>query len=171
MASMANQQALANQQQTSTANLTLAQMLQLLNERNNQLAVAQEQLRAAMATQSQQPAEATPSVGHLEPRQPDLYKGQRDPAALKRWEHQMRTYIELQAVPVPQQVAMASTFLDGPALLWWVDKKETVANGTAVQYVSLDEFFQGVTNQFVPRQGWQVARDQLASLYQNETVC
>lgn len=74
-------------------------MLQLLQGQTTQLTIAQEELRreqAALLTRSQQVAETSINVGHVKPCKPELFEGKRDPATLKRWEHQVKTYMELQ---------------------------------------------------------------------------
>lgn len=69
-----------------------------------------------------------------------------------------------------QQVALASTFLQGQVLQWWSHQQDTVRDGTLPAYTRLQEMFNGLDAQFVPRDAWQIAHDKLVLLYQKGSV-
>lgn len=106
----------------------------------------------------------------VKPNKPDTYAGGLDPAVVEQWSHQIKQYILLQGVAPQFQVALAATFLKGPALTWWVDRNSRVAQGTVAPCTTMDEFVLAVRTHFVLMEGKLVARDKLAKLTQKTFV-
>lgn len=50
-------------------------------------------------------------------------------------------------------------------MLWWLERQFVIVQGIAKVYVILDEFFKGLSNQFVFRAEWQFVRDKLVNFY------
>lgn len=159
--------------QLKTVLLTPEQMMRLLEERTAQLNEAQAAIRQqqkTMAVQAQQLAKAAVPIGGAKPNKPEMYAGQRDPVVLEAWKHQVWTSMQLLRGLPAQQVVLASTFLRAQVVLWWLERQLAIAQGTAKAYATLDEFFKGLSNQFVPRAEWQLARDKLANFYQRGSI-
>lgn len=79
-------------------------------------------------------------------------------------------YAHLVGATAEQHILLATTILGGAALTWWLQREDAVAHSTATRYVNLDQFFDGLSAQFVPREGWQVAQDKLSRLVQTTSV-
>lgn len=148
--------------------VSVTQLLRALHETNAHVATLQ-----AVVQQQQAVINAVPHDGggtRLKTKEPEAYDGKRDSVVVAQWQHQVAMHLQLQNVPVGQQVVFASTFLRGPALNWWLQREAAVRNGTAPALTDLTEFFRATADQFVPRDGWQIAQDKLSRLYQKGSI-
>jgi len=92
-------------------------------------------------------------------RQPKVFTGKED---VKMWFASMELYLEAAGVATDKKLVVASTYLEGSALMWY--------SSLETKPYSLSELKKGLTSRFSPFDGERLARERLRNLCQIGSV-
>lgn len=109
---------------------------------------------------------------NLKPNTPETNDGRRDILTVNTWIFKVEQYLELSQLNAPNnpisdenQIRLASTFLKGPAAIWWYNN---VSSGNVPS--TWNDFKYAVSQEFIPRDHSKRARDRLRNLKQTKSV-
>ncbi len=125
-------------------------------------------LRAAtVAAAAGQPALQTNR--HLKPSKPETFLGTSSQTDVGGWLFQLHQYLTIVGLADEvQAIQFASTFLRGPAAVWWRSQVEAVAG--LAPFATWVLFSDALKQQFQPVNVERAARDRLAGLVQQRSV-
>src|ERR1700694_5422486 len=81
-------------------------------------------------------------MSSAKPAKPPTYSGSRDPEVVEAWIYRMDTYLTVTGTPAKDKVVLASTYLDGTALHWFISSRTDLT--------TYDLFKSGLKAQFIP---------------------
>lgn len=99
---------------------------------------------------------------------PELFKGDRSPAAVEAWLHTMDKYLGLhQSLSDQQRVEYATTLLRGQAATWWQHVEKDLHTPLPQDW---EQFKAAFRKEFKPANSSQLARQRLQNLQQSASI-